>query len=235
LLKNCWVKDSCHLIALSDVKKIIQKKDASGLLKKSFYQRPTLDVARDLLGKYILLIAKHGSQKKKVNFTLSRIVETEGYCGTDPASHSSKGLTPRCAPMFGDPGKAYVYLIYGMYKMLNFVTEKKGHPGAVLIRAVEPILGEEAMARRRNGVQKKVNWTSGPGKLTQALGVEMNHNQASLLGPLFYVLDFGDQPKEVYVSPRVGIKEAKSFYWRFFVNNNSFVSRVDENKLAKNL
>ncbi len=182
-------------------------------LSTDFYSRDTLSVARDLLGKILIVDTKC--------LTVSRIVEVEAYSGDDPASHSSRGMTPRCAPMFEVPGRAYVYFIYGMYEMLNFVTEPKGQPGAVLIRAVEPLVGLEGVGKLR---------TNGPGKLTRALGVEMSHNREPLQGPRFWVADDGFRPPEIAASGRIGIREATERQWRFFVPDHPCVSREPRRK-----
>ncbi|MEK6578009.1 MAG: DNA-3-methyladenine glycosylase, partial [Bdellovibrionota bacterium] len=110
------------------------------ILSQSFYGRDTLVVARELLGKIIVV-------RNRTGISGGRIIETEAYREDDPASHSYRGETPRSSVMFGEPGLAYVYFIYGMYEMLNFVTEKKGTSGAVLIRALEPMFGIEQMIR----------------------------------------------------------------------------------------
>lgn len=197
------------------------------LLPASFYERDTLEVARDLLGKILV-----------VEGIAARIVETEAYSGSDPASHSSRGPTPRCAVMFGPPGVSYVYFIYGMYEMLNFVTEKEGKAGAVLIRAAEPVWGsEEQMRKRRRGpkVRHARELAAGPGKLCRALGVRMSHNDRSLQGPELQVFDDGFRPEAVLVSPRVGIREGTEKFWRFFIAGNPSVSHAPQNKQARPL
>jgi DNA-3-methyladenine glycosylase len=182
-------------------------------------------VARDLLGKILAVRTREG-------WCAGRIVETEGYHGDDPAAHCSRGETPRTRVMFGDPGVAYVYFIYGNYEMLNFVTERKGYPGAVLIRALEPVLGEELMRKRRRNLSPS-HWTNGPGKLCHALGIQMSHNGASLQGPDLWVVDDGDTPARVSRSRRVGINVGRERLWRFFVTDSPFVSRAPENKEAR--
>src|SRR6476646_10253902 len=128
------------------------------ILKRGFYDRPTVDVARDLLGKVLV----HGP-------TAGLIVETEAYLGgEDLAAHSARGMTERTRVIFGPPGHAYVYFIYGMYECLNLVCEPKGTPGCVLIRAVEPVAGIELMRARRPAARKLEDLASGPGKLTLA-------------------------------------------------------------------
>jgi DNA-3-methyladenine glycosylase len=201
-------------------------------LARAFYERDTLEVARDLLGKVLVLSTPDGE-------CAGRIVETEAYRGDDPASHSARGETPRAAIMFGEPGVAYVYFIYGMYEMLNFVTEPKGQAGAVLIRALEPLRGEALMQRRRalgraSSAKPLRAWelASGPGKLCRAMGVLMRHNGASLDGPELFVRDDGFEVASISVSPRVGITAAKEQPWRFFVTGNPCVSRAPQNAQA---
>ena len=172
-------------------------------LIRSFYARPTVEVARDLLGK----ILRHGEAS-------GRIVETEAYLGlNDAAAHSARGLTPRTRVIFGQPGRAYVYLIYGMYHCLNMVAEPEGVAGCVLIRAVEPL----------SGITRSTN---GPGKLTRALRITMEHCGADLTrGPLAVYSGSGGERLEIGVSPRIGITKAADLPLRFFVRGNRFVSR----------
>src|SRR4030095_2211918 len=154
-------------------------------LPRSFYERSTVVVAKQLLGKY--LVRKH----PKGN-TVGRIVETEAYVGPqDLACHASKGRTARTEVMFGPAGHAYVYFIYGFYNMLNLVTERQDHPAAVLIRAAEPVTGIHLMeSRRRNGALR--NLASGPGKLCQAFGIDRSLNGADLCGSVLFVEDRGE-------------------------------------------
>jgi len=134
--------------------------------------------------------------------------------------------------MFGEPGRAYVYFIYGMYQMLNFVTEAKGTPGAVLIRALEPVDGLSLMRKRRGGCALR-DLTSGPGKLAQALGIGRSHNRMPLQGPGIVVWSDGFQPQRIMRSKRVGIRLATELHWRFFIDGNPFVSRARENAGAR--
>lgn len=204
--------------------------DRSRLLPVSFYSRDTIEVAQDLLGKVLVVRSEllAGCDNDLVT-TAVRIVETEAYHGDDPASHSSKGETPRTSVMFGEPGIAYVYFIYGMYEMLNFVTGPKGVAGAVLIRAAEPLLGEEHMFRRRKGARSRLDLTRGPGRLCQAMGIQMEFNRDSLLGPRLEVRDDGFVPSSISASPRVGIRVGTDRLWRFFVTDHSFLSRSPQN------
>jgi len=193
-------------------------------LPKSFFARETVLVAKELIGKVLLTRSPEG-------IAGGRIVETEAYTANDPACHAARGETPRSTVMFGEPGLAYVYFIYGMYEMLNFVTEPQGIPGAVLVRALEPIYGLELMTRRRKSTMP-LALTSGPGKLARALGVEMSHNRESLVGPFFYVCDDAAPPSALLASPRVGIREGTDRFWRFFAAGNTFVSRAPQNQQA---
>lgn len=185
------------------------------ILPRSFYDRPTVEVARGLLGKIIV----HGE-------TSGLIVETEAYIGChDEAAHASRGLTPRTKVIFGEPGHAYVYFIYGMYYCLNLVAEPAGSPGCVLIRALEPAGGIPIMCRRR-GVERLESLTSGPGKLTLAMGIDLRHNGADVTRGDFTVRDTGvplDHP--IAEGPRIGIRKAVDWPLRFWLHGNRFVSR----------
>jgi DNA-3-methyladenine glycosylase len=201
------------------------------VLPRSFYLQDTRKVAQELLGKLLV---------RKVNDTrLSGIiVETEAYRGfDDTACHAHKGPTERCKVMFGEGGFAYVYFTYGMYNMLNLVTEKKFFPAAVLIRAIDPVEGIDVMFERR-GVKKDMDLTSGPGKLTQALSIDRKLNGADLTsGENIWAEEPNGQMVEwlngrhfkVGRSPRIGIdyadETAKNWEWRYFVGGNKFVSR----------
>ena len=171
-------------------------------LPRSFYQRPTVEVSRDLLGKVISLGERSG-----------RIVETEAYLGIgDAAAHTARGITERTRVIFGHPGHAYVYLIYGMYECLNIVAEPDGVAGCVLIRALEPIAGV-------NGS------TNGPGKLTRALGITRKHNGMDVTkGPLLVCQPEQNERFAIGVSKRIGITKAADLPLRFFIKENRFVS-----------
>lgn len=187
-------------------------------LNRKFYNRPTLKVAQELLGKY-LVVEKDG------NYVSGMIVETEAYVGpNDPASHAYRGMTPRNKIMFGEAGYAYVYFTYGMHHCLNFVTERKGFPAAVLIRALEPVDGIEIMKKRRQTGNLE-NLTSGPAKLCQALGIDKTLNGADLCSDTIYVEDRWEEPIEIVSSPRIGIEEGKERKWRFYIENNEYVSK----------
>jgi DNA-3-methyladenine glycosylase len=187
-------------------------------LPRSFFQRPTLEVAPELLGK--ILVRVKGSR-----ITSGRIVEVEAYRNVDdPASHAHRGLTPRNRIMYGKAGHAYVYFIYGMYFCVNVVTEKEGIAGACLIRALEPVEGITAMQRRRN-TKSLHALTSGPGKLCQALAIDRTLNGDDLRGGNLFLIDDGFEDFNIKRSPRIGIRAAVDKPWRFFMNGNVFVTR----------
>jgi DNA-3-methyladenine glycosylase len=190
-------------------------------LPRSFYEQPTIDVAKQLLGKY--LVRKH-----PMGNTVGRIVETEAYVGPqDLACHASKGRTARTEVMFGQAGHAYVYFIYGFYNMLNLVTEAKDYPAAVLIRAAEPVEGIDLMERRRrDGAMRHL--ANGPGKLCQAFGIDRSLNGADLCGSVLFVEDRGEPPPKFQAKPRIGVDYAgkwKDKPFRFLVHGNEFVSK----------
>jgi DNA-3-methyladenine glycosylase len=185
------------------------------LLPESFYDRSVHDVARDLIGCALLVDGVGGV-----------IVETESYHASEPACHAYVGLTERTEPLFGPPGRAYVYLSYGIHSLLNAVAEPEGEAAAVLIRALEPRWGIERM-RERRGRSELRELCSGPGKLTEALGVGLQHNRASLAAPPFEVrARTGEwQVPEITIGPRVGITKAADLPWRFCARGSRFVSR----------
>lgn len=192
-------------------------------LQRAFYQRDTLTVARELLGKYLV----HDTQEGK---TTGRIVEVEAYIGPDDAAaHSCGGIpTPRTQVMFGPGGYAYVYLIYGMYHCFNIVSHTVGKPEAVLIRALEPVEGIALMQRRRNtDVLKKL--CSGPGKLCAAMGITRGENGMDLCGEQLYVLEGAAvHDMEIAATPRINIDyagEAKDYPWRFIIKGSKYISR----------
>lgn len=201
-------------------------------LSRDFYARDTLTVARELLGQRLvrLLEGKRAS---------GRIVEVEAYTGEqDKASHARFGRTRRNRPMYGPPGHAYVYLIYGIHHCLNVVTERDGFPAAILIRALEPLEGIEAMRRRRQtavaggrGNRPNVLLTSGPGRLCQALGIDRRFDGADLCAPdaLLFVTEDAAVPDEaVATGARVGVRGdevAVTVPWRFTIQGNRYVSR----------
>ena len=154
-------------------------------------------------------------------------MEVEAYLGLDDrAAHASRGLTGRTRVLFGPPGHAYVYLIYGMYECLNVVAEPEGSPGCVLIRAVEPLAGLAVMRRRRPGAGRIEDLASGPGKLTLAMGISRRHNGADVTrGPLTIRSPPGGSELRDRATPRIGIRHAKERPLRFVIAGNRFVSR----------
>jgi DNA-3-methyladenine glycosylase len=187
------------------------------ILARSFYNRPTVEVARDLLGKILV----HGK-------TAGRIVENEAYLGggDDLAAHSARGITPRTRVIFGPPGHAYVYFIYGMYECLNLVAEPEGKPGAVLIRAIEPVAGVEIMQRRRPAAHTLRELASGPGRLTLALGITRALNGVDVTrGGLTVRAEGNAAPFEIEVTPRIGIRQCADWPLRYVIKGSPFVSR----------
>lgn len=187
------------------------------VLKRRFYDRPAVEVARGLLGRVLV----HGS-------VAGIVVETEAYLGGDDlAAHSARGLTPRTRVIFGPPGHAYVYFIYGMYECLNLVCEPEGKPGCVLIRALEPLAGVELMRRRRPSARKPEDLASGPGKLTLAMGITRAHNGADVTRGSLVVREPAEpRALEVAVTPRVGITQCAELPLRFLIKGNRFVSKT---------
>src|SRR5579872_1033445 len=185
------------------------------ILRRAFYNRPTVEVARSLLGKVVV----HGP-------TAGIIVETEAYLGGDDlAAHSARGVTERTRVIFGPPGHAYVYFIYGMYECLNLVAEPAGQPGCVLIRALEPLAGIEVMQQRRPAARKLEDLASGPGKLTLAMGITRAQNGADVTRGALVVREPMERRKvEITVTPRIGIRECADWPLRFLVRGNRFVS-----------
>lgn len=200
-------------------------------LPRSFYDRDTLAVARDLLGCRLVYETPGGK-------VAGRIVEVEAYHGEDdPACHAAAGRTIRTAPLYGLPGFGYVYLIYGMYHCFNVVTRGEGHPSAVLVRALEPLEGLDLMrarraARRRNGGGPLADreLASGPGKLCDALGITLEQNRADLMGSPLRI-EPGTSPGAVVWTPRVGISVGTERFWRCFVKDSPYVSRSHLNRV----
>ena len=179
-------------------------------LPRSFYARDTVAVARDLLGTYLVHVVD-GVER------IGRIVETEAYIGAhDLASHSSKGITARTKVMFGPPGFAYVYLIYGVHHCMNVVTESEGHGAAVLLRALEPVRNLEGK-------------TSGPGLLCKAMGIDLSLNAHDLLSDELYLANSGEgEPPAIIDRPRVGVDYAGDWAGRelrFYIKDNPWISR----------
>ena len=197
-------------------------------LRRSFYSRPTLVVAPELLGKVLVHRARAG-------VTSGIIVEVEAYIGeSDPACHAAPGLTKRTAPLYGAPGHAYVYLNYGVHPLVNAVTEPAGSPAAVLIRALEPVNGVSLMRRRRmrprTARRKKPApvpdhaLCRGPGNLTHAMGISLKHNGLDLLGDTLYIEDRGHRIDKIVWGPRIGINVATERPWRCYAEGHVSVS-----------
>jgi DNA-3-methyladenine glycosylase len=182
-------------------------------LGADFFDRSVHDVARDLIGCRLFFGGCGGT-----------IVETESYERDDPACHAHAGLTARTEVLFGPPGRAYVYLSYGIHSLLNAVAEPEGEAAAVLIRALEPTAGLEQM-RRRRGDRPDLELCSGPGKLTEALGIGLEQNGADLARDPFLLLAPDGPPPEVVTGPRIGITKAVKRPWRFCAAGNPHVSR----------
>jgi DNA-3-methyladenine glycosylase len=184
-------------------------------LSQDFYARSVHDVARDLIG----CTVRHGE-------TAGRIVETESYHMEEPACHAFAGVTERTRTLYGEPGRAYVYFSYGMHSLLNAVAEGEGVGAAVLIRALEPLDGVELM-RQRRGLQREEDLCSGPGKLTQALGIGLSLNGSSLVdGPIELLThEPGARAPRVVAGERIGITKAVELPWRFCDADSRHVSR----------
>jgi DNA-3-methyladenine glycosylase len=191
-------------------------------LPRNFYERNTVAVAKDLLGKTVVRLVGDA-------VLAGRIVETEAYTGSDDAaSHAFRGKTPRNAVMFSRGGLAYVYFIYGSSFCLNATSERDGKPGAVLIRALEPLSGLREMCLNRNLPRDSVrNLANGPGKLCQAMKITRNLNGIDLTQSEELMISWPQNQREfeIEASSRIGIARARRRKWRFFIRRNPFVSR----------
>lgn len=192
---------------------------AEVILARAFYERETTVVARELLGKLLA----NGE-------TAGVIVETEAYLGGDDlAAHSAAGITPRTRVIFGPPGHAYVYLSYGMHDCLNIVADREGTPGCVLIRALEPVRGLDIMRLRRPKAKSERELASGPGRLTQALGItRQEHNGADVTGHAALRIE---QPStaqiiDIETTRRIGITKCADWPLRFVIRGNRFATRL---------
>ena len=201
------------------------RRPAAAVLPRDFYNRPTLTVAQELLGK-VLVHRTAGA------VTAGMIVETEAYIGEDdPACHAAPGPTRRNEPLYGPPGIAYVYLNYGIHYLVNAVTEAEGSPAAVLIRALEPLEGIALMLKRRAAPGRHLETADlcrGPGNLTKALGITIAENRLDLCAAAgesqLYVEDRGFATFRVASGPRIGIRVAVDRPWRFWIDDNCCVS-----------
>jgi DNA-3-methyladenine glycosylase len=195
------------------------------ILPRAFYARPTLEVAKDLIGKVLVHETRSG-------LAAGVIVEAEAYVGeSDPACHAAPGPTVRNAPLYGPPGVAYVYLNYGVHYLVNAVTELEGSPAAVLIRALEPIEGEPLMRRRRAkgtrrtaGAFAPLDLCRGPGNLTRALGISLAQNRLALTGGPLRIEDRGLPARDVSWSRRIGITVGVEAEWRVFARDSAALS-----------
>jgi DNA-3-methyladenine glycosylase len=187
-------------------------------LTRSFYNRPTLEVAPDLLGKYIVYQSPVGKLSAK-------IVELEAYIGQDdPACHAARGRTRRNAVMFGPPGFAYIYFVYGMYYCLNFVTEPEGFPAAVLLRAAEPEAGKDIMSQLSPG-NSGCDLLNGPGKFCRSFGLTREQNGLDLTGNRMYLEDRLVAVARIGQSTRIGVKNGADRQWRFYDRDSKAVSK----------
>ncbi len=184
-------------------------------LTRDFFDRPTLEVAPELLGK--VLVHRTGGSE-----LAGRIVEVEAYLGPeDLASHATRKTSKRARIMFGPPGTVYVYLIYGMHHCLNFVTETDGTAGAVLVRAIEPLDGIEQMRLSRGDNTPDSHLADGPGKLCQAMAVTLAHNGTDACGDTIWIEDRGHEVHSVHQTPRIGVDYAGDWAarpWRFTID-----------------
>lgn len=196
------------------------------ILPPDFYARPTLDVARDLIGK---VLVRHARSQSAAGI----IVEVEAYIGeSDPACHAAAGRTSRNVPLYGPPGMAYVYLNYGLHWMVNAVTEPEGSPAAVLIRALEPVEGLPLMRKRRSNAPWRYGKPAvpdhelcrGPGNLTRALGITLDDNNVPLTTRPLFIDDRGIGVDAVEWSPRIGISVGTEHPWRCTLRGNPSVS-----------
>jgi DNA-3-methyladenine glycosylase len=200
--------------SVNDTRRQGDQKASRSRLQPSFFERSVQEVARDLVGCRLFYEGCGGT-----------IVETESYERDDPACHAYVGRTARTEVLFGPPGRAYVYLSYGIHSLLNAVAEPEGDAAAVLIRALQPTEGLEEM-RRRRGVDGDEQLCSGPGKLTEALGVSLKDNRADLCRDPFLLLPRADGwTGEIVTGPRVGITKAVERPWRFTLAGNRHVSQ----------
>jgi DNA-3-methyladenine glycosylase len=202
-------------------------------LPRRFYDRPTLDVARDLLGKVLV-------HNRRGLCTSGVIVEVEAYVGeSDPACHAAPGLTRRNAPLYGVPGHAYVYLNYGIHCLVNVVTEAHGSPAAVLIRALDPLDGIDVMRRRRARAMKgrtrrpaaalrTHDLCRGPGNLTMAMGITLAENRVDLLGNRLYVEDRRIDAGAIAWGARIGIRVGTESPWRAWIARHPAVSATQK-------
>jgi DNA-3-methyladenine glycosylase len=187
------------------------------VLPQAFYNRPTLEVLDDLIGKVLV-------HEIRGRCAAGVIVEAEAYIGeSDPACHAAPGPTRRNAPLYGPPGRAYVYLNYGIHHLVNAVTEREGSPAAILIRALDPIEGVDLMQRRRKGAAAD-DLCRGPGNLSVALGIDLRQNMTDLTSSALRIEDRGVAPTALVRSPRIGIRVGTEKHWRCSWRDHACVS-----------
>ena len=187
-------------------------------LSRDFYDRDTTLVAQELLGRMLV-------HREAEGITAGIIVETEAYLQGDPGCHAARGRTERNAPMFGPPGTIYVYLIYGMHHCLNIVTQPEGIGEAVLIRAVEPVCGQELMAQRR-GCQDTQELTNGPAKLTQAMNINLRHNFGDITANPLYISNQPPVEGPVAITTRIGLSAERGadLLLRYCLSSSPYLS-----------
>jgi DNA-3-methyladenine glycosylase len=188
-------------------------------LPRGFYSRPTLDVTADLIGKVLV-------HQTRAGVAAGMIVEAEAYIGEDdPACHAAPGPTRRNEPLYGPPGVAYVYLNYGMHYLVNAVTEAKGAPAAVLIRALAPLDGIVLMSKRRGGkAVREADLCRGPGNLTKALGISLKENRLDLTSSRLWIEDRGLQAGRLSWGTRIGLTRGADRPWRCWATGHASVS-----------
>lgn len=210
----CWLTAICRQLKM-EYNNLMTQKDQ---LPRSFYARDTVEVARDLLGKRLV---RNLAGRRVAGI----IIETEAYRGEeDQGCHCKAGRTPRTEVMYGPPGHGYVYFVYGMHWMFNVVTEQENNPGAVLIRGLRPVEGEDLIAERRAG-RPRTAWTDGPAKLCQALDIEGDLNRVDLCAPdspLFLEAGITVPDSKIEHTARIGLNSVpepwKSIPWRFVIS-----------------
>ncbi|HEY9186359.1 MAG TPA: DNA-3-methyladenine glycosylase [Ignavibacteria bacterium] len=189
-------------------------------IERKFYLRNTIDVAQDLLGNLIV-------RKIKDKFIAGKIVEVEVYLPEDPASHSYNGKTERNSAMFMEGGHLYVYFTYGMHYCANIVTENENYGSAILLRAIEPVIGLDIIKKLRGNIKNEYNLTNGPAKLCSALNITRKLNKEDLTGDTIFCSYNLNNKEKFYIekSPRIGIKKAKDKLLRFYIKDNPYVSK----------
>lgn len=219
MLPGCFFRDrSVAVKAVETPEECSVARRTGEKLPRSFYDRPTLEVAPDLLGKWVVYSSSDG-------LLSGRIVEVEAYIGRDdPACHAAPGPTRRNEVMFGQPGFSYIYLIYGMYRCLNFVTERKGSAAAVLLRAAEPGEGMDIMQRNSPPQKSPQGILSGPGKFCRSFGLTVKQNALDLTGDSLFIEDRHEPEPRVERSSRIGISAGTRRQWRFFDADSGAVS-----------